>query len=107
MRYRQRPTKAARRAALAELLAGLPEPPELPPECDMAEATTTSEIGVAKSITIHQDGRVLHGSTWIKPQDFATEEVQRGDLASLKGCTPPTLPTLDSDQAREVTHDNV
>ena len=49
-------------------------------------------------ITITEDGRTMHGSTWIKPQDFATEEVQRGDLASLKGCTPPTLPTLDDDQ---------
>ena len=47
-------------------------------------------------ITITEDGRTLHGSTWIKPQDFATEEVQRGDLASLKGCTPPEWPTLDT-----------
>ena len=64
----RRPTKAQRRVALAELLAGLPEPAELPPECDMAEASTTSEIGTPKEITIVQDGKTLHGSTWIKPR---------------------------------------
>ena len=49
-------------------------------------------------IIMLEDGKLLTGSTWIKPQDFATEEVQRGDLASLKGCTPPEWPTLDGDQ---------
>ena len=102
----RKPSKAQRRVALAELLAGLPEPAELPPECDASVEITTSEVSTPKEITIVQDGKTLHGSTWIKPQDFATEEVQRGDLASLKGCTPPTLPTLGDDQAREVTHDD-
>ena len=45
----RKPSKAARRQALHEFLANLPEPPELP---DEAEDITTSEIGVAKSITI-------------------------------------------------------
>lgn len=92
MRYRQRPSKAQRRAALAEFLAGLPDPPELP---DEAEAVTTSEIGVPKPVTITEDGRVLHGSTWTLPSDYQAAEVERGDLASLKGCTPETLPSLD------------
>ena len=101
----RRPTKAQRRAALAELLAGLPEPAELPPECDMAEDITTSEIGVAKSITIHQDGKTLHGSTWVLPQDFAEAEVADGSLPSMKGVSPLELPGFD-DQARGVTHDD-
>lgn len=98
MRSRQRPSKAQRRAALAEFLAGLPDPPELPEE---AEEITTSEIGVPKSVTITEDGRVLHGSTWTLPSDYSEAEVARGDLASLKGCTPPTLPTLDGDQVAD------
>ena len=49
----RRPSKAQRRAALAEFLAGLPDPPELPEE---AEASTTSE-----------DGKLMHGTTWTLP----------------------------------------
>ena len=87
----RKPSKAARRQALHEFLANLPEPPELP---DEAEATTTSEIGVAKSITIVQDGKTLHGSTWVLPQDYTEAEVADGSLPSIKGCTPPEWPTL-------------
>lgn len=93
----RRPSKAQRRAALAELLAGLPEPAELPEE---AEASTTSEI------IMLEDGKLLTGSDWIKPQDFAEAEVADGSLPSMKGCTPSEWPGLDDDQAREVTHDN-
>ena len=44
-------------------------------------------------ITITEDGRTMHGSTWIKPQDFATEEVHVATWP-LKGCTPER--TLDA-----------
>lgn len=57
--------------------------------------------------TILEDGRVLVGRQWIKPQDYQTSEVADGALPSLKGCTPPELPGFN-DQAREVyPHDNV
>ena len=88
----RRPSKAQRRAALAEFLADAPPLPEIP------EVDAPVEID---SRVIVEDGKLLTGSTWVTPEDFATEEVQRGDLASLKGCTPPEWPTLDADQARK------
>lgn len=48
--------------------------------------------------TIFEDGRLLVGTTWITPADYAGDEVERGELLSLKGCTPGELPTLDDDQ---------
>lgn len=90
----RKPSKAARRAALAEFLAGLPDPPELP---DEAESVTTSEIGVPKSVTITEDGKLMHGTTWTLPSDYQAAEVLDGALGSMKGCTPPEWPTLDQD----------
>ena len=55
--FSKRPTKSQRRRALAAYLDGLPDPPELPDE-----------------ITIHQDGRVLHGSGWTLPEDYIDDE---------------------------------
>ena len=98
----RRPSKAQRRAALAELLAGLPEPAELPPECDQAESTTTSEIGVVKEITIVEDGTTMHGTGWTLPSDYQAAEVLDGSLGSMKGVTPPEWPTLDGDQVDQV-----
>ena len=56
-------------------------------------------------ITITEDGRTMHGSDWIKPQDFAEAEVADGSLPSMKGVSPLELPGFD-DQARGVTHDD-
>lgn len=97
----RRPSKAQRRAALAELLAGLPEPAELPPECDQAESIITSEIVTPQCVTISEDGKLLTGSQWITPSDYQEAEVEAGELASLKGCTPPTLPGLDGEDTGE------
>ena len=93
------PKRQTKRERLAAIMAEIDTSQirELPPECDMAEASTTSEVSTPKSITIVQDGKTLHGSTWIKPQDYSEAEVARGDLASLKGMTPPGWPTLDND----------
>ena len=96
MRHRQRPSKAQRRAALAEFLAGLPEPPELP---DEAESVTTSDIGVPKEITIIEDGTTMHGTGWTLPSDYQAAEVLDGALPSMKGMTPPTLPGLDGEDS--------
>lgn len=81
MRFRRRPSKASRRAALAAYLNGRPDPPELPTEID--------------TVVIREDGRLLTGGEWVKPSDYQTEEVANNALPSLKGCTPPTLPSLD------------
>ena len=93
------PKRLTKRERLAAIMAEIDTSQirELPPECDMAEASTTSEIGVAKSISITEDGRVLHGSDWIKPEDYIDDDVASGRLVSLKGTTPPTLPTLEDD----------
>lgn len=97
----RRPSKAARRRALAELLDNLPEPPELPEEAEAGtpvEDRSNTGAGISSEpVTIHQDGKLLTGSTWVTPQDFATEEVQRKELPSLKGCTPSEWPTLDAE----------
>ena len=92
----RKPSKAARRQALHEFLANLPEPPELPDE---------AEVSTAKEITIVQDGKTLHGSTWVLPQDYSEAEVAAGALPSMKGVSPLELPGFD-DQARGVTHDD-
>ena len=97
----RRPSKAARRAALAELLAGLPEPPELPEEAEADDRSNGGSAITSKPITIVQDGQELHGTTWVKPEDFAIEEVQRNELPSLKGTTPLTLPWLDAEDTGE------
>lgn len=85
----KRPSKAQRRAALAAYLDGLPDPPELPEEID--------------TVVIHQDGRLLTGDRWIKPQDFIDDDIEHGRLVALKGDTPAELPGLD-DQASGTDH---
>ena len=54
--------------------------------------------------TIHQDGRLLTGDEWILPADFATEEIELGQLPSLKGSTELELPSLSEDMTQ--TSDN-
>lgn len=67
------PKRQTKRERLAAIMAEIDTSQirELPPECDMAEDITASEIGVAKSITITEDGRTMHGSTWVLPQDYS------------------------------------
>lgn len=88
------PKRQTKRERLAAIMAEIDVDSirELPEE---AEASTTSEIGVPKSVTITEDGRVLHGSDWIKPEDYIDDDVASGRLVSLKGCTPPEWPGLD------------
>jgi hypothetical protein len=50
-------------------------------------------------IIMLEDGKLLTGSDWIKPQDFAEAEVADGSLPSMKGVSPLELPGFD-DQAR-------
>ena len=57
-------------------------------------------------IIMLEDGKLLTGSDWIKPQDFAQAEVLDGSLPSMKGVSPLELPGFD-DQAREDNHDNI
>ena len=92
------PKRLTKRQRLAAIMAEIDTSQirELPEE---AESVTTSEIGVPKPVTITEDGRVLHGSDWITPSDYQAAEVARGELGSMKGCTPPELPGLDDDQA--------
>ena len=67
------PKRHTKRDRLAAILSEIDTTQirQLPSECDMPDAdSTTSEIGVAKSITIHQDGKTLHGSTTTLDNDF-------------------------------------
>ena len=41
------------------------------------------------------DGQTLTGTEWIVPDDYATQEVERHDLPSLKGMTDTELPVLE------------
>jgi hypothetical protein len=38
---------------------------------------------------IHEDGAVLHGSTWIHPSDYLDDDLEHGRLVALKGATLP------------------
>lgn len=50
-------------------------------------------------ITMLEDGRVLTGSDWIKPEHYIDDDVASGRLVSLKGCTPSEWPGLDAEPA--------
>ncbi|MGI6418532.1 MAG: hypothetical protein ACOX1P_23025 [Thermoguttaceae bacterium] len=99
----RKPSKAQRRAALAELLAGLPDPPELPPEIDASveDTSNTGSGNTCEPVTIVEDGTTMHGSDWTLPTDYQTLEVLDGALPSIKGCTPPEWPTLDAEDSGE------
>lgn len=60
--------------------------------------TDLVEVGADADITITEDGRVLHGTGWVLPQDYSEAEVADGSLPSVKGATPEELPTLGDDQ---------
>ncbi len=57
-------------------------------------------------ITITEDGRTLHGSTWVLPQDFAEAEVADGSLPSMKGVSPLELPGFDDLARKDRRNDN-
>lgn len=95
----RRPSKAQRRAALAEFMAGLPEPLELPPECDapVEDRTNGGTAITSEPVTIEEDGRLLTGTDWTLPSDYDDDDTQHNRLPMLKGTTPLTLPTLADD----------
>lgn len=98
----KRPTKRER---LAAIMAEIGDIPELPAE---AEDTSNASAGnTCEPVTIREDGKLLTGDRWILPQDFATDEVARGELPSMKGCSPAELPMLDdqdeADQKQSLT----
>ena len=49
--------------------------------------------------TIYMDGRLLPGTTWVRPTDWQASDIELGLLPNLKGASPAELPTLDDDQA--------
>jgi hypothetical protein len=69
------PKRQTKRERLAAIMAEIDTSQirELPPECDMPEITT-SEVSTPKEITIVQDGKTLHGSTWVLLQDYSEAE---------------------------------
>ena len=73
------PKRLTKRERLAAIMAEIDVDSirELPEEC---EEITTSEIGVAKPVTITEDGRVLHGSDWVKPEHYIDDDVASGRL---------------------------
>lgn len=49
--------------------------------------------------TIYMDGRLLTGTTWVRPTDWQASDIELGLLPNLKGASPAELPSLDDDQA--------
>lgn len=81
-----------------ELLASLPSDSGIM----LATALDTTEIPVTMAATtttieIIEDGAVMHGTTWTTPEQYQDADDADGLLPSLKGATPPTLPTLGSE----------
>ena len=44
--------------------------------------------------SIHMDGKTLTGSTWVRPSDWQTDDIELGLLPCLKGASPDELPEL-------------
>lgn len=74
------PKRLTKRERLAAIMAEIDTSQirELPEEADAPVEITTSEIGVAKSITIVQDGKLMHGTTWTLP-GFDGDQVDQVD----------------------------
>ena len=53
--------------------------------------------------TIYMDGRLLTGTTWVRPTDWQDDDLAAGLLPAMKGATPETLPSLGDDQAGDPT----
>ncbi|MGI6418461.1 MAG: hypothetical protein ACOX1P_22660 [Thermoguttaceae bacterium] len=49
--------------------------------------------------SIFMDGRLLVGTTWVRPTDWQDDDLAAGLLPAMKGATPETLPSLGDDQA--------
>ena len=92
------PKRQTKRERLAAIMAEITTSQirELPPECDepVEDTSNTGSGNTCEPVTIVQDGKTLHGSTWTLPSDYSEAEVLDGALPSLKGMTPPTLPML-------------
>ncbi len=74
---------ATRRERVRELLQSLP------PDCGVFPADELLD-----AVQIEQDGVVLHGRTWLLPQDLEDDDDAMGLLEYRKGMTPLTLPSL-------------
>ena len=53
--------------------------------------------------SIFMDGKLLVGTTWVRPTDWQDDDLAAGLLPAMKGATPETLPTLDDGQAGDPT----
>lgn len=49
--------------------------------------------------SIHMDGRLLVGTTWVRPTDYEDDDLAAGLLPAMKGASPVELPALGDDQA--------
>lgn len=43
---------------------------------------------------IHMDGKTLVGTTWVRPSDWQTSDIELDLLPGLKGASPDELPEL-------------
>ena len=49
--------------------------------------------------SIFMDGRLLVGTTWVRPTDWQDDDLAAGLLPAMKGASPVELPALGVDQA--------
>lgn len=49
--------------------------------------------------SIFMDGRLLVGTTWVRPTDYEDDDLAAGLLPAMKGASPVELPALGDDQA--------
>lgn len=47
------------------------------------------QLRCVKCVEILEDGAILHGDGWIRPEDFLDDDIASGRLLALKGCTDP------------------
>ena len=66
------------------------------PTGGLSAATTEGE---AMTASIFMDGRLLVGTTWVRPTDWQSDEVELGLLPAMKGASPVELPALGDNQA--------
>jgi len=44
--------------------------------------------------SIRMDGKLLTGTTWVRPTDWEDEDIEAGLLPAMKGSIPTELPEL-------------
>ena len=54
--------------------------------------------------SIFMDGRLLTGTTWVRPTDWQDDDLAAGLLPAMKGATPEPLPTLGAQAGDPTTH---